>query len=355
MRKPTLRDVARMAGVSYATADRVLNARGGVAEKSIRRVQQAIQDMGYERDQQAANLSRRRTYDFRFLLPQGDHSFFQVLRGAIEAERAPRQSERIRISVHELPALEPEPLAQALESLQPGDCDCIALVGIETPRVAAAVRRLSQAGQPIVTLVADAAADARAAYVGIDNIVAGRTAGRLIRLAHQDRPGQILPIIGAYTARDHSDRLEGARAVLAEPGGNFSLLPDLVVQDRPEVMREALARALVANPGITGIYSIGAGNRALVAHLAQLGAARPFVVLHDLTPVTRAAVERGLIDAIIDQRPGSEVARTLDLMKALADGRDIDASAGLITPAIYLRDNLPRPGDDCRCAEQEHA
>ena len=59
MRKPTLHDVARTAGVSYATADRVLNERGGVAQKSILRVRQAIEDLGYERDQHAANLSRR--------------------------------------------------------------------------------------------------------------------------------------------------------------------------------------------------------------------------------------------------------------------------------------------------------
>ena len=36
MHRPTLQDVARAAGLSYATVDRVLNDRGGVAQKSIR-------------------------------------------------------------------------------------------------------------------------------------------------------------------------------------------------------------------------------------------------------------------------------------------------------------------------------
>ena len=45
MRNPTLLDVARAAGVSYATADRVLNGRGGVAVKSVQRVRQAIEDL----------------------------------------------------------------------------------------------------------------------------------------------------------------------------------------------------------------------------------------------------------------------------------------------------------------------
>ncbi|WP_335339677.1 LacI family DNA-binding transcriptional regulator [Frigidibacter mobilis] len=64
MRSPTLHDVARSAGVSYSTADRVLNGRGGVAEKSAQRVLRAIEELGYRRDIHAANLSRRRNYRF---------------------------------------------------------------------------------------------------------------------------------------------------------------------------------------------------------------------------------------------------------------------------------------------------
>lgn len=346
MRKPTLRDVARTAGVSYATADRVLNARGGVAEKSVLRVRNAIDALGYERDQQAANLSRRRTYEFLFLLPRGDHSFFRVLSDCVRAESGLRQSDRIRITIKELPALEPAPLAEALTHLQPEDFDSLALVGIETPEIARQIERLAAGGMPVVTLIGDAAPTARAAYVGIDNSVAGRTAGRLIRLVHTGRRGRILPIIGAYTARDHRERLDGARAVLAEENAGLDILPPLVVLDRPEVMERAVRDTLARTPDVTGIYSMGAGNRALIRILSQLPPPRPFVVLHDLTPVTRPAIETSLIDAVIDQRPTAEVSTALDLMKALADGKPIPPDAGQITPAIYLKDNLPPLGSE---------
>ena len=42
MTSPTLSDVARAAGVSYATADRVINNRGNVADKSIAKVREAV-------------------------------------------------------------------------------------------------------------------------------------------------------------------------------------------------------------------------------------------------------------------------------------------------------------------------
>ncbi|NPD14612.1 LacI family DNA-binding transcriptional regulator [Xinfangfangia sp. D13-10-4-6] len=342
MRKPTLQDVARAAGVSYATADRVLNARGNVAEKSTRRVLQAIETLGYERDLHAANLSRGRIYHFRFLLPGGDHSFFRALRQAVEAEASLRRIDRIRFSLTEVPTLDSDALARALEEL-PRDCDAVAVVATETPRISAAIAALSAAHIPVVTLVGDAAADIRAAYVGIDNIIAGRTAGRLMRIAHMARPatdpGLILPIIGAMSARDHRDRLMGAKAVL--DGSGQQLLEAVVVDDRHDLMRQRVTAALAKTPAISGIYSIGAGNRGLIDILARISGPRPFVIMHDLTPTTRAGLESGLVDAVIDQKPAQEIALAVDVMKALADGRELPDPARDITPTIYVKDNLP--------------
>jgi hypothetical protein len=45
---------------------------------------------------------------------------------------------------------------------------------------------------------------------------------------------------------------------------------------------------------VSAVYSIGAGNRGLVPLLRGLGDRRPFAVLHELTPFTRAALEDGL-------------------------------------------------------------
>lgn len=342
MLKPTLHDVARVAGVSYATVDRVLNARGHVAEKSRLRVQQAIADLGYERDLQAANLSRRRVYRFCFLLPRGDHSFFGSLHSAVLAEQARRKADRVAVDVVEFPAFDPDHLAARLEDLAPG-YDCVALVGAETPRLAAAIAGLTGQGVPVITLVADAAPDLRAAYIGIDNLVAGATAGRLFRMAHMARRGCILPVLGALNARDHRDRLEGAARVLAEPDAALEVLPALVVHDRQDDMHNAVKAALARHP-ITGIYSIGAGNRGLLRVLEECSAPRPFVVAHELTPTTRAGLERGLFGAVIDQKPAQEVALALDAMKAIADGKDLPPTAGAITPTIFVKDNLPVAG-----------
>ena len=65
----TINDIARVAKVSLATVDRVLNARPGVREKTVQKVHKAIADLGYVRDTAAANLARGRVYNFVFILP----------------------------------------------------------------------------------------------------------------------------------------------------------------------------------------------------------------------------------------------------------------------------------------------
>lgn len=323
MRNPTLHDVARAAGVSYSTADRVLNERGGVAAKSIIRVRQAIEDLGYSRDISAANLSRRRSYRFAAWVRQGDHGFFSAIRQAFLAEAEARAGQRVTIDLCDGP-----------DAAIPADCDCVVVVGAGLHRLEPVLETLACRNIPVVTLVSDSAGPRRA-YIGIDNLVAGRTAGRLHRIAHRGRPARVLPVLGWRALRDHRDRFAGVTEVL----GASNLLPPIEVEDSPERMRDLLGRALREDAGITGIYSIGAGNRGLIPLLREQGPNRPFVVLHELTPHARQALQDDLIDVVIDQKPADEVAAALDAMRAIADGQP--APGLVVTPAIFFKDNLP--------------
>ena len=84
MGEPTVHDIAKEAGVSLATVDRVLNSRPGVREKTVDRVREAVERLGYVRDINAANLARQRRYRFVFLLPEGESQFLESLEAAVD-------------------------------------------------------------------------------------------------------------------------------------------------------------------------------------------------------------------------------------------------------------------------------
>ena len=78
-----LRDVARMAGVSVATASLALNGQPGVAQNTRRRIVAAAERLGYHANPQAQALRRGRTTTYGFLVRNFANPFFlEVLSGA---------------------------------------------------------------------------------------------------------------------------------------------------------------------------------------------------------------------------------------------------------------------------------
>ena len=119
MNKPTVHDIAKEAGVSLATVDRVLNARPGVREQTVERVQAAIKRLGYVRDTYAANLARRRLYKFVFILPDGGNQFVSMLRAALVETAEAQHTERLSVKVVQVPGFDPHAVVRALDGLKP--------------------------------------------------------------------------------------------------------------------------------------------------------------------------------------------------------------------------------------------
>lgn len=78
-----IRDVARIAGVSVATASLALNGRPGVADETRRRALAAAEQLGYRANPQAQALRRGRTTTYGFVVRNFANPFFlEVLSGA---------------------------------------------------------------------------------------------------------------------------------------------------------------------------------------------------------------------------------------------------------------------------------
>ena len=62
---------------------------------------------------------------------------------------------------------------------------------------------------------------------------------------------------------------------------------------------------------------------------------------HDLTPHSRAALEAGTIDAIINQNAGHLARSAARVLKAQCDGVGVIASQEKIRIEIVIKENLP--------------
>jgi LacI family transcriptional regulator len=83
--RPTLDDVARLAGVSTATVSRVINNTGQIADGTRDRVQAAIEDLNYKPYEAARSLASGRLNTIGLITPVIARPFFSPMLRGIEA------------------------------------------------------------------------------------------------------------------------------------------------------------------------------------------------------------------------------------------------------------------------------
>lgn len=338
-RRATVHDVAREAGVSLATVDRVLNGRPGVRKETAERVTEAIRSLDFRRDVSASLLARAREIRITFLLPNGNNAFMLSLDAVIERQRRALKGERMAISLRHFRAFDSAALAQALAALDPKTCDCAIVVANDDDRVRAAIELASRRGVIILTLVSDLQRSARRDFIGIDNVAAGRTAASL--MGRFCAGGRIGVVAGSLGLVDHRQRLEGFRQVVAEEFPGLEIIGPVEGYDNDGRTEAAVAELLKQHGPIAGLYNLGAGNAGLIAALDGTGrAGKVRVIAHELTEASRDGLDRGAIDVVLDQNPDGEIARALAVARSLVLGSDTESLLP-IEIRLFVRDNLP--------------
>lgn len=338
--KPTVNDIARHAGVSLATVDRVLNDRPGVRSVTIARVNKSINELGYIRDTAAANLARRRVYRFTFLLPDNKSEFFDALQAHINAQSNTLSNDRTYLQSKRITAFDSHSVVVELDKLSQKNTDGVAVIGPETPAVRDAIGRVREKGIVVVALLSDLPSSQRDHFIGIDNDSAGQTAAQLMGRFIKAGSGSILLLTNSRLSRDHLERRHGFDAVIAEQFPQYKVLPSIEVQDEKELFERSLPNVFDTWHDIEGIYVSASSSQGLIEFLGKQ-ANKPVVIAHELTPLSRKALQQGVFDALISQDSGHIVRSAVRLMRATIDSVPYNALQERIRIDIFLKENLP--------------
>lgn len=343
------RDIAKAAGVSVATVDRVLNERPGVHERTAALVKAVMEQMVAER----IALPRRDVHAsakprppiapqviLDVVLPTGTNVFIDLLADAFTREASLRIAEPIRVRIHRTDVFASANLAAELARVDE-DSSGVIVVGLDHPVTREAIKGLDRRGISTVTLATDITSCPRIGYVGVDNRAAGRTAALLMgRLLHRPE-GKIALIAGSRSFRGHEEREMGFRAVIGEEFSGLEIVGLREGHDE-DVENVRLMHDFVASvPELVGVYSIGAGNRGIGQVLQEQGLAGKLVFIgHELTSETRALLLQGVMDVAIVQDPEQEAAAAINLLLAKLHDERVP-SAHPIKIEVVLRENLP--------------
>lgn len=333
-------DVARLAGVSTATVDRVLNQRPGVRAVTVQRVLKAAAELGYVLDP-GLPAGALKPLRLAFLLPAGSNRFLTMLGRQIAGSQDQLASFNMRARVDYIESFKPELLAQHLRKVG-RDVDGVAFMALEHPMVREAVDWLADRGIPAITLISDVANTKRVAYVGLDNRSAGRTAGYIIARFIGPKPAKVAMIAGSLSYRAHEEREMGFLHLFQELFPAIEVVGLREGHDEEARNYRQTKMLLAQHPDLAGIYNIGGGPEGIARALKEAGRQNEVVFVgHGLTAETRALLVEGAMDAVITQNPQATLMDCVSIFANLRAGRP--AAQGVERPRteIILRENLP--------------
>ncbi|ESW84272.1 LacI family DNA-binding transcriptional regulator [Mesorhizobium sp. M0761] len=314
--RSTLTDIAREAGVSAATVDRVLNNRPGVRARTREIVLEMAHRLGYIAEGPNGAPPRPSPGEvirLDFALPAGTNSFIKMLHRHIEAQALARPDLDVHIATIE--GFNPDRLARLLQELR-GQTQGVGVIALDHPTVREAIRSLSANDVKVVTIASDILHVPRVAYIGIDNRAAGRLAGYLLnRFMGSERPSKVALFAGSLSYRGHEEREMGFRHILTEESPNLKIVEMReMLDDREKAYSEASA-LLDRHPDLAAIYNVGAGNTGIARALKERGRAKDILFLgHEVTDGTKELLLDGTLDAVIDQNPRVEAREALNIL-----------------------------------------
>jgi LacI family transcriptional regulator len=311
VKRPTITELARTAGVSVATVDRVLNGRLPVRDDTARKVWAAAEAIGFH----GANAIRTRILADRpanhlgFILQKERHSFYVNFAEEIEAAARRIQDRNVKVSIQFAKTAEPAELADLLLRMG-GGVQAIAATGIDHHDVTSAVTALRQREIATFSLLSDFAQGVREAYLGLNNMKVGRSAAWLMSKS-APRPGKVVLFIGGHRYHGHALRETGFRAYMREYAPGFEVMDAIVNLETRQLTQEALLGALARHDDIVGVYCAGGGMEGAIAALREIDCGEKIgCLVNELTPESRQALLERRITGIF-QTPLRELCTDL--------------------------------------------
>lgn len=338
-------DIARQAGVSTATVDRVLNARPGVRAGTIARVLKAAKAVDYALPDQAAQMRKPPPMRIAFVLPTGTNRVIHMFRDAIEYSNEQLAPFNVACRIELTEEFDPDALvARLLEQI--GKADGVVFMAIDHPAVREAVKTLDEHGIACVTLISDLPKSRRAAYVGLDNIAAGRTAAYLLARLAGTGAGQFGLVAGSLSYQAHRDRELGFAQVLQEQFPHKQLVGVREGFDDPQRNHKLMRELLRQYPQLQGVYNIGGASVGIAQALKEAGADQKVVFIgHGLISDTRTLLTEGTMDVVLLQDPQASIFQCVQVLTSLrTQGKARSAKPVRIKPintTIMCRENLP--------------
>ena len=333
-----IKEIAAAVGVSIGTVDRALHSRPGISEATRARIMKAAAALGYRPNLAARHLKLGRQPRISVHLPQEIASYFDALRQGIQQAAALLQP-TLQVDFHSYPRMGHGEM-ESLQTVLDQSCDGIILAPSAPSRVAPLIRQATVSGIPVICVATDAPDSDRLAVVSSDPFTSGAIVAEL--LTRLDRGNHQAAIItGDLATLDHSEKVRGFRAMMADLGSSLTLAEIAEAHDEPREAYRQTCDLLARHPDLSSIYVSTSNSLPVIKALEERGrAGKVAVIVTDLFPELVPLMRAGKIFATLYQRPLTQGRLAFEAMHRFIVEGTRPKPVRRLPPYIVLRSNL---------------
>jgi LacI family transcriptional regulator len=307
-KKARIKDIARLAGVSIGTVDRVIHNRGEVAEKTRIKVLEILKETHYSPNLMAQVLKSKKRFHLVSLLPapSDDNSYWKkhplgMIRAIEELEPFP-----VTLSQVTFDMLNEEDFQKKADEALDLKPDGVLLAPIFKTESIAFCTLLAQAQIPFVFIDGYIENTKFLAYIGENIFQSGRVAAQLIDMITPEH-GDIMVVTIARNIRNvvHlTNRREGFLSYFGSSCKNKGKRIILNIPDpASDTVHSELDKAFAANPGIKSIFITGSRLYLIAKYLEKKGMKTIDLIGYDLLDSNVRFLKSGTTRFLIGQRP----------------------------------------------------
>ncbi|MGN1281928.1 MAG: LacI family DNA-binding transcriptional regulator [Succinivibrio sp.] len=325
----TVKTLAKAAGVSRGTVDRVLHNRGSVKKELVLKIKTLAKELGYVPNRAGRALSGiKERYKIGVMMPSIGNAFFDGVIDGIEKACLEYEELGVDVIMHKIQGYDEATHLKAIDELRNKGCSAMCLATVDTEAVAKKIKECQALGIKIILLNSDVTGSDRICYVGSDYIKAGKTCAGLLSLISKEDRLNILVVTGSHLMQGHRKRIEGFETELKALNVNYTIQAQIESNDSDIKAQIETSKYLNDHKEINCVYVTGAGVQGVGAAIIATGRKDIIGIAFDDIYTNIEMVRAGIFKFVICQQPDRQgyhsVKRAYQLLSGTVNEQAMD-------------------------------
>jgi LacI family transcriptional regulator len=339
----TIKDIARLAGVSAGTVDRVLHNRGRVSTEALGRVNKILEEIDYKPNVIARTLGSNKTYRIAALIPNPEQDpYWAQSRAGIRQAEAEWTHYNVHVEPFFFDLYNKESLKVVAEAVHDAKPDGILIAPIFYHEVLPFFELYRSSNIPFVFFNTNISEVSPLSFIGQNLYQSGRVGAELINLSqHNEGRLAVLHIDEDIQNSVHLlEKEKGFREYFEEKNSAFKI-ETLNLGSKEGASFETQMSNLLSDPNLKGLFvSTSRGSFIAASFLKKLNKNNITLVGYDMLEENLQHLREGTINFLINQNPKRQAFLGINYMADHLVFKKPTPTQDLLPLEVITRENL---------------